>query len=152
MCIFWGYLYMTKKLTQKQENFARLFVELGNQSEAYRQAYETTAGHETVNVSACKLLKNANVAQRVSELRENIAMKHEVTVDSLLKELEEARTIALTCETPQSSAAISATMGKAKLCGLDKQIIDHTSSDGSMSPKAASDAVLDALNKKYDSE
>lgn len=134
MYIFWGYLYMTKKLTQKQENFARLFVELGNQSEAYRQAYETKAGHETVNVNACKLLKNTNVAQRVAELRENIAMKHNVTVDSLLQELEEARVIASTCETPQSSAMIAATMGKAKLCGLDKQVIDHTSSDGSMKP------------------
>jgi phage terminase small subunit len=126
MYIFWGYLYMTKKLTQKQENFARLFVELGNQSEAYRQAYDTQAGYETVNVSACKLLKQPNIAQRVAELRENIAMKHEVTVDSLLQELEEARVIASTCETPQSSAMIAATMGKAKLCGLDKQLVETT--------------------------
>ena len=35
-----------------------------------------------------------------------------------------ARTIALSCETPQTSAAVSATMGKAKLCGLDKQLIE----------------------------
>lgn len=125
---------MTKKLTQKQENFCRLYVELGNQSEAYRQAYNSKAKHESVNQEASRMMKIPHIASRVSELRENIAMKHEVTVDSLLKELEEARTIALTCETPQSSAAISATMGKAKLCGLDKQIIDHTSSDGSMAP------------------
>lgn len=143
---------MAKKLTQKQENFCKLFIELGNQSEAYRQAYETKADYKSVNVRACELLKDRNVAVRVQELRELAQERHNVTVDSLLQELEEARTIALTCETPQSSAAISATMGKAKLCGLDKQIIDHTSSDGSMSPKAASDAVLDALNKKYDSE
>lgn len=143
---------MVKKLTQKQENFARLFVELGNQSEAYRQAYETKADYKSVNVRACELLKDRNVAVRVQELRELAQERHNVTVDSLLQELEEARIIASTCETPQSSAMIAATMGKAKLCGLDKQVIDHTSSDGSMSPKAASDAVLDALNKKYDSE
>ena len=35
----------------------------------------------------------------------------------------------------QSSAAVAATMGKAKLVGLDKQIVDHTSSDGTMTPK-----------------
>ena len=116
---------MAGALTQKQENVCRLFVELGNQSEAYRQAYETKAGYETVNVNACKLLKNANVAQRVEELRGEIAGAHSITVESLLNELEEARTIALTCETPQSSAAVTATMGKAKLCGLDKQVIDH---------------------------
>jgi len=125
---------MTKKLTQKQENFCKLFIELGNQSEAYRQAYETKADYKSVNVRACELLKDRNVAVRVQELRELAQERHNVTVDSLLKELEEARTIALKCETPQSSAAISATMGKAKLCGLDKQIIDHTNSDGSMAP------------------
>lgn len=116
---------MAGALTQKQENFCRLFVELGNQSEAYRQAYETKAGYEVVNVNACKLLKVDKVSLRVKELRESIAMEHKITVDSLLQELEEARTIALTCETPQSSAAVTATMGKAKLCGLDKQVIDH---------------------------
>jgi hypothetical protein len=29
-----------KKLTDKQEKFAQLVVKLGNQSEAYRQAYD----------------------------------------------------------------------------------------------------------------
>lgn len=141
---------MTRKpLTQKQENFCRLFVELGNQSEAYRQAYETKADYKGVNVRACELLKESSVAVRVEELRKDIAMAHNITVESLLKELEEARTIALTCETPQSSAAVTATMGKAKLCGLDKQIIDHKSSDGSMSPKATSDAVLAAIQAKH---
>ena len=42
---------------------------------------------------------------------------------------------ALACEPPQSASAVSATMGKAKLLGLDKQTIDHTSSDGSMTVK-----------------
>ena len=40
-------------------------------------------------------------------------------------------------ETPQAAAATAATMGKAKLLGLDKQIIDLKSSDGSMTPKGA---------------
>jgi len=40
----------------------------------------------------------------------------EVTVDSILEELEEARQIALAAKSP--TAAISASMGKAKLLGL----------------------------------
>jgi len=36
----------------------------------------------------------------------------------------------LTAETPQSSAAVAATMGKAKLTGLDKQIIEHSGPNG----------------------
>jgi len=116
---------MAKALTQKQENFCRLFVELGNQSEAYRQSYNSNAKHESVNQEASRMMALPHIASRVEELRRDIAMAHNITVESLLSELEEARTIALTCETPQSSAAVTATMGKAKLCGLDKQVIDH---------------------------
>ena len=58
------------------------------------------------------------------------AKRHELTIDDLVAELEEARTAALGAENPQSSAAVSATMGKAKLLGLvvDKQ--EHTGADG----------------------
>lgn len=59
--------------------------------------------------------------------------RHDLTVGDLLAELEEARQAALGAENPQSSAAVAATMGKAKILGLDKQVIDHKSSDGSMS-------------------
>ena len=120
-----------RNLTQKQENFAKLYVELGNASEAYRRAYDTQASYASVNVKACNLLKQDNVSVRVKELQEESAKRHKITVDSLLDELEEARKAALTSETAQSSAAVTATMSKAKLLGMDKQIIDHQSSDGS---------------------
>ena len=60
--------------------------------------------------------------------------RNEITVDTLLDELEEARKAALDADTAQSSAAVSATMGKARLLGLDKKIVDHMSSDGSLMP------------------
>tara|TARA_R110000772_G_scaffold43692_1_gene100646 strand:- start:4628 stop:5014 length:387 start_codon:yes stop_codon:yes gene_type:complete len=117
---------MIKKLTQKQEDFCKLVVELGNQAESYRQSYNSKSSPQVCAVEASKLVASPNIALRLKELRELAQERHNVTVDSLLKELEEARTIAATCETPQSSAMISATMGKAKLCGLDKQIIETT--------------------------
>ena len=52
--------------------------------------------------------------------------RHVMTVGDLLKELEEARQAALGAENPQSSAAVAATMGKAKILGLDKQIVEQT--------------------------
>jgi phage terminase small subunit len=118
-------------LTPKQEKFCCVYIETGNASEAYRQSY--SAGKmktESINVNACKLLANTNVAQRVAELQAAAAKRHELTVDDLIKELEEARIAALTCENPQSSAAVGATMGKAKLLGLDKQVIEHTGPNG----------------------
>ncbi|MFB5077446.1 terminase small subunit [Raoultella sp. C349492] len=124
------------RLTPKQEAFCQAYIETGNASEAYRTAYAADKMKpEAVHVQAFKLQGNPKIALRIKELQGEIKQRHNVTVDSLLAELEEARKAALAAETPQSSAAVAATMGKAKLVGLDKQIVDHTSSDGSMSPK-----------------
>lgn len=123
------------KLTQKQENFCLAYIESGNASEAYRTAYKTDRMKPvTINRKATELMAHGIITARIAELRIPIMERHKVTVDSLLLELEEARQVALSAEVPQSSAAVTATMGKAKLCGLDKQIIDLRSSDGSMSP------------------
>lgn len=123
-------------LTIKQEAFCQAYIETGNASEAYRTAYAADKMKpESVNRKAKELLDNGKIAARVAELQGDIKQRHNVTVDSLLAELEEARQKALSAETPQSSAAVAATMGKAKLVGLDKQIIDHTSSDGTMTTK-----------------
>ncbi|AEP36214.1 terminase small subunit [Taylorella asinigenitalis] len=112
------------KLTEKQEKFCRLYVETGNASEAYRQAYETkTKSANAQYVEANKLISNPKIALRVNQLKETHQKKHNITVDSLLYELEEARQMAL--ETNQAGASISATLGKAKLLGLDKQVIEH---------------------------
>lgn len=138
------------KLTAKQEAFCLAYIETNNASEAYRRAYDSSKMKpESVNESASRLLADVKITARVAELREPIMQRHNVTVDSLVVELEEARQSALSAETPQSSAAVAATMGKAKLCGLDKQVIDLMSSDGSMSPKVAGQAVLDALARKH---
>lgn len=51
--------------------------------------------------------------------------RNNIAVDSLLAELEVSRLAALNASTPQVSAAVAATMSKAKLLGFDKQIINH---------------------------
>ncbi|HBB9120208.1 terminase small subunit [Serratia marcescens] len=118
-------------LTIKQEAFCQAYIETGNASEAYRSSYAAeNMKPDAVHVQASKLLDNPKIALRVAELRGEIKERHSVTVDSLLAELEEARQAALTAETPQSSAAVAATLGKAKLTGLDKQIIEHTGPGG----------------------
>lgn len=60
------------------------------------------------------------------------AERHKLTVDDLLVELEEARQVARDQEKPQAAAMVAATMGKAKMLGFDKQLIDITSSDGTL--------------------
>ena len=106
-------------MTPKQEQFARLYVETGNASEAYRQAYNAdNMKPETVTNEAYKLLQDPDISAMVDDLKAEARQRHAVTVGDLLHELEQARAAALAAPTPQSSAAVSATMGKAKMLGL----------------------------------
>ena len=115
---------MGNKLTIKQETFCQAYIETGNASEAYRRAYKVgTQKTETVNRTAFDLTQNPKITARLAELKAEHAKRHNLTVDDLLSELEEARQIALQAPTPQTSAAIAGTMGKARLLGYDKQII-----------------------------
>lgn len=122
------------ELTPKQEAFCLAYIETGNASEAYRQAYETEdMKSETVHRKAKELMDNGKITARIEELKAEHSERHKLTVDDLLKELEEARLLAKEKENP--NAMTQATMGKAKLLGLDKQVIDHTSSDDSLKPQ-----------------
>jgi len=115
-------------LTIKQERFCMVYVETGNASEAYRQAYNAENMKEaSINVNACKLLTDAKIAPRIKELKSGHVKRHELTIDDLVKQLEEARQVALALENPQCSAAISATMGTAKLLGL---VVDKNETTG----------------------
>ena len=66
--------------------------------------------------AASRLAKNVKVKARIQEIAAMAAKRHEISEDSLLEELEQARLAAL--ENQQASAAVAATMGKAKLCGM----------------------------------
>lgn len=117
-------------LTPKQEKFAHVYVQTSNASEAYRQAYDAQRMKpEVIAVKACELLKSGNVSVRVQELKDAARSRHEMTVDDILRELEEARTAASTGERPQAGAMVAATMGKAKVLGL---IIDKAEVKGNM--------------------
>ena len=104
-------------LTIKQEKFALKYVEYGNASEAYRQSYNAeNMGNESIHVAASQLLDNPKVSIRVKELKEQHAKRHNVTVDSITAELEEARNLAM--QEKQTASAVSASNSKAKLHGL----------------------------------
>ena len=112
-------------LTIKQEKFAQLVVELGDKSKAYRGAYNAERMKpETVHKRSGELMANGAVAGRIAELRAEAAKAHRCTVESLLIKLDTAYDTALASETPQCSAAVAAVMAQAKLCGLDKQLVE----------------------------
>ena len=119
----------TTGLTPKQEAFCRAYIETGNASEAYRRAYDAAnMKPATVNRKAVELLENGKVTARLTEYRLAAQERHEVTLDSLVQELEQARVLAMAKEAP--SAAIAASMGKAKLLGLILDRAEHSGKDG----------------------
>lgn len=114
------------KLTAKQEKFCQEYIRCSNQSEAYRTVYNVKKDRkpEYVWTDACVLMANPKVAQRVFELQQLAQERTLVTVESLTNELNENRDFAK--QQKQPAAMTSATMGKAKIHGLDAQKIDMT--------------------------
>lgn len=116
-------------LTAKREAFCLAYMESGNQSEAYRIAFDAeNMKAETVHKRASELMANREVKGRIAELQAQAAERALVTVQSLTQELEEARALAL--QEGQPSAAVSASMGKAKLHGLLVDKAELTGKDG----------------------
>jgi len=108
---------MTVELTLKQEQFCQSYIETGNASEAYRRAYDSeNMKPETINRNAKALMDDSKIATRVEHLKAQHQKRHNVTVDSLTVELDEAKDLANTTKNP--SAAVSAIVAKAKLHGL----------------------------------
>ncbi|MDM9643871.1 hypothetical protein [Rhizobium sp. S163] len=96
------------------EAFAQAVASGKNAAEAYK-----AAGFKPHRQNAARLMTIDDVVSRVKELQTKAVKKAEITIDSLAGELEEARAIALAEK--QTSAAVSATMGKAKLFGLGSE-------------------------------
>lgn len=121
---------MSSDLTPKQESFVQKYIELnGNATEAYRHAYDTESMNEnSIRVEGWRLLQNPAITQRIEKWLEEHRNRHRVTVDSITGELEEARGLAMTINQP--SAAVSASMGKAKLNGLIVEKNEHSGPNG----------------------
>lgn len=111
-------------LTVKQEKFCQLYVELGNASEAYRQAYSSKAKAQSCAVEASKLLSTPNITLRVDSLRKEL---EEV---SLWSRADSIRILAEIARGDDEEAKPSDKVGAVKVInsmhGWDKQVIEQT--------------------------
>lgn len=136
-------------LTDKQRRFVQEYLLDSNATQA---AIRAGYSEKTAEQIGHQLLKKTSVAAAIAKLQVKMARKAEVTIESLACELEEARTLALTQK--QSAAAVSATMGKAKLFGLGVENnrlsgMVQVSTVAADKLEALSDDELDLLEQAY---
>ena len=126
-------------LTLKQESFCQAYVETGNASEAYREAYPRSKKWkpEAVNVAASKMLGNDKVSVRVEELKSRHLYRHDLTVDDLVSDLLRIRQKAET--DGQLGVARQSVMDVAKLLGL---VVDKEESKIQMSGQLTTEKAV----------
>ena len=112
----------------RHEAFAQAIVEAiakgkyRTQADAYRAAGYKPSTEASAKACASRLLTIANrVGDRVAELQSQVAKRKQVTVASIVDELEEARELAKDKE--HTNTMVAATTAKAKILGL---VVDRT--------------------------
>ena len=121
----------------KHERYAQELARGLNQTAAYK-----AAGYIGDETAASRLSRNDKVQARVAELLERSAIKVEFTLADAARQLDEDR--ALAHSVGQAGAAVSASLGKAKLFGhvIEKAQVDHS---GEITHRSAAVSAVDAL-------
>src|SRR6478672_7287128 len=74
-------------LTDKQEKYCQAYVICGNQSTAYREAYDAEdMNSNSVAVAACRVHSDANVTLRIRALQKEANERNKITIDELAQE------------------------------------------------------------------
>lgn len=108
---------------QRHELFAQELAKGKTADEAYQ-----LAGYNENRHNASRLKTNETISARVAEILSSVAERAEITVHDIIDQLDEDRTFARKCVA--ASAAIQATMGKAKVLGFLVDRTEHTGKDG----------------------
>ena len=145
-----------QRLNPRQEKFVREYVKTGNGTKAYAKAgYSAStkpqphgAGGSATN-AASRLLASDGVKNAIVAHQLRARTRHDYTVDTILNELEDGRQLAHA--TSQPGAAVSASIGKARLLGM---IVDRkeTGAPGEFAALDTVKAILEAARKELGHE
>lgn len=132
---------------ERHERFAQELAKGTLQKEAY-----ALAGFSGGEQHASRCAARGDVRARVAEILQRAATKVEITVADIARQLDEDRTFAREKLAP--AAAVSATLGKAKVLGLIVDRQEHTGKGGGPIEyrnldEDEIDARLDALREKH---
>lgn len=150
---------MKKELSKEQEEFCVAVANGSSLVDAYISAFPKSANwkRESAQNKAYALSKNESIIERIQEIKRPLKEKAEkefiYTKEDAVKVL--ARISLDKNNECKNQDIISATKALIDLLGLAApKKIDHSSSDGTMSPSTADigAAVLEAIKKKYECE
>jgi phage terminase small subunit len=102
-------------INAQQQQFINEYLTLGNATKA---AIAVGYSAKTAQAQGSRLLKQPSIKLAIQAQQQQASIETQTTLQELLIELEAVRVAALA--RGQCSAAVSATMGKARLLGLDK--------------------------------
>jgi phage terminase small subunit len=138
---------LADKLTNLQRGVVLGVVAGKSYEEAYADAKQRPAKNaETARAIVSRMLTDVNVRAFYDSLVAVAAGEAQITLKTLLEELEEARQAAMLQEKPQAAAMVAATMGKAKLLGLEAPSkVELTGANGGP-------VKMKTLNDFYDKE
>ncbi len=80
-----------KKLNDKQKAFIEYYLKHGNDTKAYKQAYDTKAQPNTIKVKACNLLKDPLVKKAIEQFNQDEKLIEEKILEIKQEVLEEKK-------------------------------------------------------------
>lgn len=116
-------------MTPKQEAFVREYLIDLNASRAYQRAGYVAKGN-SAEVSAARLLRNAQIAAEIAKAQAKAAGRAEITVDQHMADLKRIRDAAF--DEGKYSAAATAEVARGKVAGFYVERIE-----GEMNVKGA---------------
>lgn len=93
-----------------------------SQRQAYYEAGGKAKNDAAADTSAYEIMSRPEVIAFHDSFKVKAAEEAQITLKTLLQELEDARLAAYQQERPQAAAMVAATMGKAKLLGLEAPV------------------------------
>ena len=131
-----------RSLTNPEQNFVFAVLAGEKDKDAFISAYKTAKmNNTTIRKEAHTVRHRLHVVEAIRKGHEKMANAAGVTAESLCLELEEARTIG---KSERAAAAmVAATMGKARLYGLDKVVLVVKDAE-ELTPWSAITAGVDA--------
>lgn len=133
----------------KHERFAQGIAKGKTQPEAYAYAGYKAADPKNLQVNSGHMARRPDVAERIAELQAKQAERIGITVDDLIRQLDEMYLLARNIKQP--SAGVGAVLAKGKLLGLitDRVETDVNLRKPSREPTEEKRLTLDEWAEKF---